>query len=164
MFGVTTSGTETMLYSFGATGVDGSKPLGGLIQATDGALYGTTTAGGAHGAGTVYKITLSGLVNVVYSFGSRGGDGQYPQSTLVQASDGNFYGTTTNGGAYVSGNSGGTVFEVTPSGGEAVLHSFAASGDGDNPIGGLTIGSDGYLYGTTSAGGSNGNGTVFQIK
>jgi uncharacterized repeat protein (TIGR03803 family) len=169
VFSVTTDGTAvnttvSVLYSFGSTGVDGSQPLGGLIQASDGALYGTTTAGGAHGAGTVYKITLSGLVNVVYSFGSQSGDGQYPQSVLVQASDGNFYGTTTNGGAYVSGNSGGTVFEVTPAGGEAVLHSFAASGDGDNPIGGLTIGSDGYLYGTTSAGGSTGNGTVFQIK
>ena len=183
VFKVDGCGTESLVYSFSAAGTDGAHPLGGLIQGADGALYGTTTAGGAHATvpqevlGTVFKLTLSGTESVVYSFGASASDGTQPQSTLVQDSNGNLYGTTTGGGAHASSGSGGTIFEIPadpstklptaiPSTGTApIVYSFAASSsDGNYPIGGLTIGSDGYLYGTTSAGGSNGNGTVFQIK
>ena len=166
VFRITPDGAETVLHSFftGSPGNrDGLVP-NGLILGSDGNFYGTTSQGGAAGAsGTVFKITPTGTETMLYSFGADGStDGSSPTGNLVQASDGNFYGTTQYGGAY----GGGTVFKVTPSGVETVLYSFvnvSGSTDGFSPSGGITRGSDGNFYGTTSAGGAYGFGTVFRI-
>jgi uncharacterized repeat protein (TIGR03803 family) len=181
VFKMTTSGAETTLHCFSGLGGDGAAVYAGLIQASDGNLYGTTLEGGAYGdsstgKGTVFKVTLSGDESVLYNFTGANGDGDYPQGGVIQASDGNFYGTTFFGGAYGAASLGyGTVFKLTPSGKETVLHSFTdANGDGSNPGASLIQASDGNLYGTTLYGGaygttvessvdSYGYGTVFKI-
>ena len=169
--------TLTTLYSFGSMTNDGNYPFAGLIRATDGNFYGTTQEGGANpscdggfGCGTVFKITPSGTLTTLYSFCSQTGcpDGEFPYSGLVQATDGNFYGTTYEGGP----NDGGTIFKITPSGTLTTLYSFCSQGrsicpDGQGPIGGLIQASNGSLYGTTWVGGLSSCaylcGTVFKI-
>ena len=159
VFKVTPSGTETVLYSF-AGGSDGEHPYAGVIQGSDGNFYGTTYQGGASGNGTVFKLTPGGIETVLYSFAGAGSDGANPEAGVIQGSDGNFYGTTLQGGA--SGL--GIVFELTPSGTETILHTFTGgSGDGANPTANLVQGSDGNLYGSTGAGGTSGNGTFFKV-
>jgi uncharacterized repeat protein (TIGR03803 family) len=166
VFKMTPAGTETILYSFGATGADGNTPEAGLIEGTDGNFYGTTTLGGAHGGGTVFKITPTGAETVLYSFGATSTDAFQPRAGLILGSDGNFYGTTYAGGA---NKESGTVFKITPAGVETVLYSFGAtSTDGSLPVAGLLQGADGNFYGTTSIGGANGggatnSGTVFKL-
>ena len=146
----------TTLYSF--AGSDGAHPDAGLVQGSDGNFYGTTEFGGANnGNGTVFKITPSGALTTLYDFA--GSDGFEPQAGLVQGSDGNFYGTTTGGGA---NNGKGTVFKITPSGALTTLYSFAGS-DGAFPQAGLVQGSDGNFYGTTAGGGTDFAGTVFRL-
>lgn len=170
-FSITTSGVETVLYSFGGgptgatSATDGASPAGVLIQGSDGNFYGTTQAGGTNIAGTVFNITPSGVETVLYSFAG-GPDGEFPDAGLVQGNDGNYYGTTFLAGAY----GGGTVFSVTPAGVETVIHSFSGGGhvtgstDGANPSAGLILGADGNLYGTTRAGGPQFfGGTLFKI-
>ena len=165
VFKVTAGGTLTSLYNFCAqTGCpDGSQPSGGLVQATDGNLYGTTVLGGASDYGTVFKITPGGTLTSLYSFCAAGfscADGGYPHAGLVQATDGNFYGTTFQGGAY----GGGTVFKITAAGTLTTLHSFGGFGtDGYAPFAGLVQATDGNFYGTTNLGGPRGYGTVFKI-
>ena len=110
------------------------------------------------GNGGVFSITPSGTKSTLYSFAGGSSDGSVPGSALIQAGDGNLYGTTINGGA----SNNGTVFKVSLSGTEAVVYSFAGGSDGADPFG-LIQGSDGNLYGTTSAGGAQGAGTVFRI-
>jgi uncharacterized repeat protein (TIGR03803 family) len=159
VFKVTPSGTETVLYSF-AGGSDGEHPYGGVTQGIDGNFYGTTYQGGSGGYGTVFKVTPSGIESVLYTFAGGSGDGAYPEAGLIQGSDGNFYGSTLQGGA----DGLGTVFELTPSGTETILHAFAGgSSDGANPGANLVQGSDGNLYGTTGAGGPGGHGTFFKV-
>lgn len=156
-----TTGATSIVYSF-AGGSDGASPYGGLIQAKDGNLYGTTGAGGAGGAGTVFEIVPSTSVeSVVYAFAGAG-DGANPYAGLIQATDGNLYGTTVSGGA----GANGTVFMLTPgSGAERIVYAFAGgNSDGANPYGGLLQATDGKLYGTTSKGGANGAGIVFSIR
>jgi uncharacterized repeat protein (TIGR03803 family) len=158
VFKITPSGTETVLHVFPKTGSDGETPYAGVIQGSDGNLYGTTYFGGANGLGTVFKVTPGGTETVLYSFAA-GNDGEHPYAGVTQGSDGNFYGTT-----YQGGTSGlGTVFKITPSGTETVLYSFAGSSDGANPEAGLIQGTDGNFYGTTLQGGAGGLGTVFKI-
>ena len=157
VFKITPTGVETVLYSFGSVG-DGTHPFAALIQGTDGNFYGTTLTGGANGAGTVFKLTPAGVETLLWSFGS-GSDGAYPQSALIQGTDGNFYGTTLNGGA----NSTGTVFRITPTGVETVLYSFGTGIDAQTPFAALLQGVDGNFYGTTQIGGAYGLGTVFEI-
>ncbi len=165
VFKLTPSGAETVLYSFGTSATDGYVPGAPLIQANDGALYGTTTNGGANGGGTVFKITLDGVYTSLYSFGASPTDGIVPFGALIQASDGNFYGTTASGGANVcasipqSGTNCGTVFRMTPAGVETVLYSFGASPtDAVGPVGSLLQASDGNFYGA-AGGGANGCST-----
>src|SRR5579871_3032975 len=146
--------TVTDLYTFSAP--NGAAPLAGLIQGTDGNLYGTTYNGGTGGFGTVFKITTSGTLTSLYSFS--GSDGANPRAGLIQATDGNLYGTTTGGGA---GNNG-TVFKITTSGTLTSLYSFSGS-DGADPWASLIQATDGNLYGTTRHGGASGYGTVFKI-
>jgi len=159
VFEITPGGAPTTLHSFDFT--DGSGP-GALVQATSGDFYGTTWLGGAdgQGIGTVFKITPSGTLTTLYSFCPQIGckDGASPTG-LVQATNGNFYGTTYGGGAKHQG----TVFKITPSGTLTTLYSFCSQTgctDGSNPYAGLVQGTDGNLYGTTYRGGANKRGTV----
>ncbi len=158
VFRISPSGSFSNLWSF-TNGADGANPNAGLVQGSDGNFYGTAFLGGANGNGTVFRISPSGSLTNLWEF-TGGSDGAYPEAALVQGSDGNFYGTTEDGGA--SGN--GTVFQISPTGSLTTLWSFANGADGANPYAGLLQGSDGNFYGTTSAGGTNDAGTVFQIN
>jgi uncharacterized repeat protein (TIGR03803 family) len=158
VFSITTSGKEKVLHSFGS-GSDGTSPQADLFY-HDGALYGTTYSGGANDAGTVFRITLSGKESVVYSFKGLPTDGAGPRAGVIFYKNA-FYGTTYAGGIGSSGD--GTVFKLTPSGKETVLHTFTANPDGSNPSGDL-VGYGNDLYGTTDGGGRyNTGGTVFKI-
>jgi uncharacterized repeat protein (TIGR03803 family) len=153
--------TETVLYSFNNDGVDGTSPFSSLTLDAKGNIYGTANYGGtSDGSGTVFKISPTGIETVLYNF-TGGADGANPDfSKVVFDKAGNLYGTTNVGGA----NSVGAVFQLTPSGVETVLHSFAADGvDGYNPDGGLLIDRLGNLYGTTIRGGASNFGTVFKV-
>jgi uncharacterized repeat protein (TIGR03803 family) len=155
--------TFTTLVSF--DGTDGSQPNNvSLVQGRDGNLYGTTAVGGANGPyGTVFEVTPEGMFTTLHSFG--GSDGAFSTASLIQATDGNFYGTTEEGGD-ISGEYAGTVFKITPGGAVTTLHSFCAQSgctDGYQPDAGLVQGMDGNLYGTTQGGGAYGHGTVYKI-
>lgn len=166
IFAITTSGTETVLHSFADT-PDGAHPKGSLID-VNGALYGATANGGANGDGTVFTITPSGTENVLYSFKGGKGDGRYPTQAPMLNVGGVLYGTTKYGGT----KNRGTIFSLTSSGTETLLHSFGGPGDGVFPYGGL-IDVKSTLYGVTANGGSiscgvrygdvHGCGTVFSI-
>jgi len=150
---------ETIIYSFNCPS-DGCNSSGVVVDA-EGNMYGTAAQGGANDSGTVFKITPSGTFSTLYNFCSESGcaDGQDPYGGVILDSEGNLYGTTVYGGASADD---GTVFKVTPSGKETVLHEFAGS-DGAFAFGGLVFDSEGNLYGTTSEGGTNNGGTVFKI-
>jgi uncharacterized repeat protein (TIGR03803 family) len=162
---ITPNGTLTTLYDFcrQANCVDGWYPVAGLALATGGDLYGTTLRGGSHGNGTIFKITPGGTFTTLYSFCAQSACGANPVGVLVQAENGNFYGTAESGGA----NNKGTVFKMTPSGTVTTVHSFAGA-DGAYPIAGLIQATAGEFYGTTYAGGSSycksGCGMVFKIS
>jgi uncharacterized repeat protein (TIGR03803 family) len=162
VFEITAGGALTTLYSFCAQAgcADGAHPYAGLIQATDGNFYGATYQGGSHNSGTIFKITTGGALTTLYSFCAQAGcsDGSYPYARLVQATDGNFYGTTYGGGT----NKVGTVFEITSGGTLTTLYSFGGV-DGANPYAGLVQATDENFYGTTQNGGINHRGTVFEI-
>ncbi|MFZ0283800.1 MAG: choice-of-anchor tandem repeat GloVer-containing protein, partial [Terriglobales bacterium] len=160
VFKLDTAGNETVLHSFGETGRDGQVPYYGyLVRDGAGNLYGTTSYGGAHGAGTIFRVSASGK-EVVFSFS--GANGGFPFAGLVADAAGNFYGTTYVRGSGCPPYGCGTVFEVTSKGKETVLHSFMGAPDGDNPFADLVLDSAGNLYGTTATGGF-GAGTVFKL-
>ncbi|HEY5049105.1 MAG TPA: choice-of-anchor tandem repeat GloVer-containing protein [Rhizomicrobium sp.] len=161
------TGAYSVLYSFG-TAPDGNDPLGNLIN-VDGTLYGTTFAGGTgfncrasqSGCGTVFSLDLStNKESVIYSFQNNGADGNNPIAGAINV-NGTLYGTTEVGGA----SNVGTVFSINLStGAESVLHAFRNNGaDGTYPVAGL-IDFHSTLYGTTSGGGAQNEGTVFKIK
>jgi uncharacterized repeat protein (TIGR03803 family) len=178
IFKITPGGTLTTTHSFDFT--DGSGPSA-LVQGTDGNFYGTTSWGGAnscviegtdYGCGTIFKITPSGTLTTLYSFD--GTDGLEPFA-LVQATDGNLYGTTFWGGAndntlcqispYYGSVGCGTVFKITPGGALTTLYNFCSKincADGANPFAGLVQATDGNFYGTTQSGGTAGSGSVFK--
>lgn len=169
MFKVTPSGTFTTVLKFSDGKTDnGCQPFGGLIQATDGELFGTTDGSGLYGYGTVFRADPDGTLTTLYNFCSVSGcyDGKNPESGLVQATDGNFFGTTTGGNAVAEE---GTVYEITPEGGLTILHRFCGAtpscADGATPLAALVQGTDGNLYGTTEQGGNiiTNAGTVFSI-
>jgi len=150
--------TYSLCTTAGCSG--GNWPRSGVIEGTDGDLYGTTQFGGSSGVGTIFKMTPAGDFTTLYNFGVS--DGQEPFGSLVQGSDGNFYGTTMLGGANLSG----TVFKITPKGILTTLYSFCTQSpctDGGQPWGGLIQGTDGNFYGTTSCCGANDSGTIFKI-
>jgi uncharacterized repeat protein (TIGR03803 family) len=139
----------------------GANPAAGVVQGSDSFFYGTTQSGGKGNAGTVFKFDPNATwpISILYSF-TGGNDGGGPLAGLVQGSDGFFYGTTPDGGK----NSMGTVFKINPSEVLTTLYSFNSGNDGANPAAGLVQGSDGYFYGTTQIGGTNGGeGTIFRI-
>lgn len=175
VFKIAPNGTLTILYTFCAvitTCPDGATPTSSLVQGTDGNFYGTTTSGGTgfqNSGGTVFKITSTGAHTTLYSFCSKTNcvDGMDPWSGLVQASDGNFYGTTYQGGKQTCIGGCGTLFRITPAGKLTTLHNFCSDancGDGSNPMAGLIQATDGNLYGTTFGGGANNSGTIFKIS
>jgi len=151
-------GTTSVVYTF--AGDDGYSPFGGLIQGSDGNLYGTTYYGGPDRRGSVFKLTLAGEFTTVHNFAKGGAEGANPYTGLVQAADGNLYGTARLTGAF----SKGVVFRVAPDGtGFAVVHSFNGD-DGEDPQGQLVEDSDGMLYGTTMLGGSGNRGVIYRIS
>jgi uncharacterized repeat protein (TIGR03803 family) len=137
---------------------DGGYPQSGLIRDAAGNLYGTTEYGGA-GYGTVYELSPSGVETVLYSFKGPGGDGSYPLGGVVRDTAGNFYGTTSAGGSY----SLGTVYRLSATGTETILHNFGQGSDGTDPYTGV-IRSGTTLYGNTLAGGAFGVGTVWKLS
>jgi len=185
VYKMSATGAYTSLYSF-TNGNDGANPVAGLVQGRDGSFYGSSSQGGntslnnGSGYGTIFKITTNGTLLRLHSF--TGTDGSYPSGALVQGKDGNFYGTTSQGGN-TNLNNGlgyGTVFRISTNGGVIHLYSFTGNGDGGNPAAALVQGSDGNFYGTTEygaetpivlpspgflvgGGGNGGWGTVFRI-
>lgn len=175
------------LFSFGPfTSVLGVDPVVPLIQARNGSLYGGTFEGAntsscsgmlgttaASGCGGIFTVSSSGVPAQLHTFS--GGEGAYPVGALLQAPDGNFYGTTAGGGSstctsYASPGCG-TVYKMTSLGGVTILHAFSG-GDGATPMAKLILGADGSMYGTTLFGGSasctggaqwQGCGTVFKV-
>jgi uncharacterized repeat protein (TIGR03803 family) len=159
VFRVSTNGIITSLASFAK--IDGSQPMAGLVQGSDGALYGTTHGefSGPYSSGTVFKIETNGSLTNLVVF--KNADGLNPQAALIQGSDGNLYGTTSGGGT----NGGyGTVFKITTNGALTTLVSFANT-NGGLPSARLLETGDGDFYGTTTIGGTNGGyGTVFKLS
>ncbi|HET6378858.1 MAG TPA: choice-of-anchor tandem repeat GloVer-containing protein [Methylocella sp.] len=178
VFRLTKSGsswTYKLLHRFNKA--QGSTPLGGVLVASNGTLYGTTFGGGRGNAGVIYKIAPNGQFSVIHNFtrSSPGGGpckdcGNYPggpQGELIFGKDGAIYGTTARGGKYDLG----TVFRVTPAGAHSILYSFLGSNqlggshDGAQPEGRLALGKNGTIYGTTSIGGKSptGYGTAWSL-
>jgi len=150
----TTPRTLTVLHSF--SGADGSGPASALVIGQNGILFGTTTAGGAHGQGTVFSINAGGLFNVMHSFS--GADAANPFGPLLYANNQFLYGMTNSGGT----TNQGVIYQISPTGQFSVLHNFAGF-DGNSAYGGLMQAQNGNLYGFTAGGGANGYGTVFRI-
>ncbi|HXM59343.1 MAG TPA: choice-of-anchor tandem repeat GloVer-containing protein [Terriglobales bacterium] len=195
---VSRSQTYTTIAVFNQT--NGRLPYGNLIQATDGNFYGTTYLGGTSDLGTVFRLTSKGVITTLYSFTGTNGDGIYPKLGLLQASDGNLYGVTSDGGddecgtifritlegvlttvyqcaggpnnadslieasnhdLYGTSVLGGTIFEMTLAGDYSTLLTFDGN-DGGEPTS-IMQGTDGNLYGTAESGGDMGYGTIFKI-
>ncbi len=161
VFKVNAEGQFT-IYNFQG-GSDGATPLGPLLLAGDGSLYGTTLSGGdnpacPNGCGTVYKIDADGNYSLVYAF-TGGNDGFSPYSGVIADGQGTLYGATVVGGLHSSfciGGTCGVIFKLIPNQNgwtESVLYSFQGNADGGNPYGGLLRDSQGNLYGTTNTGG-----------
>jgi uncharacterized repeat protein (TIGR03803 family) len=125
VFEITTTGSYTTLHSF--NGIDGENHYSGLIQATNGNLYGTTSAGGAHNGGTTFEITAAGTFTTIHNFCalSMCSDGTWPRAGLFQATNGTLYGTTLYGG-----EGGGTIFSLSLG-----LAPFVQTVPGSGPVG-----------------------------
>ncbi|MGC2272343.1 MAG: choice-of-anchor tandem repeat GloVer-containing protein [Candidatus Sulfotelmatobacter sp.] len=166
IFKLTPAGVINNIDSFCTSNCAGQLPRATLIQARNGFLYGTTTGGGTNSnSGTIFKLSTSRTLTTVYNFCQLANcaDGQLPDgyASLLQATDGNLYGTTRNGGA----NGHGTVYQLTLAGAFKTIYKFCKSGtcsDGANPAG-LVQGLDGNFYGVTTSGGANGYGDVFKV-
>jgi uncharacterized repeat protein (TIGR03803 family) len=162
VFKIDPSGRETVLYRF-AGGKDGDMPWSGVVMDSAGNLYGTTVDGGIYSGGTVYKLDPSGNHTVLYDFsedgfGNGGPTGAYVQGGVVLDSAGNLYGTTWGGGnsnspAGCAGYGCGVVYKIDSAGQFSLLYVFAGGADGGMPDAGLTLDSNGNLYGTTDSGG-----------
>ncbi len=159
---------ETVLHSFNRE-IDGGAPQGGLAIDADGNLYGTTFFGGPSDCGTVFKVTPAGLETVLYAF-TCGADGATPYSGVALDAQGNLYGTTYQGGDLSCQQPGfgpgcGVLFKITPNGNETVLHNFTCGSDGCFPYldNGVVLDGKGNIYGTTSWGGIDDYGVVYQI-
>ena len=168
VFKVTPAGQEVVLYKFKGS-ADGQFPLAPLVRDGNGNLYGTTSTGGdvsnidctiqGNGCGGVFELTEKGVLRTLYTFTGYPTDGQHPLAGMVRDKQGNLYGTTDGGGP----SNRGTVFKVTPSGVEEVLHSFVGGSDGVNPYGSLVLDAKGNLYGTALYGGAFGDGVLFKV-
>jgi uncharacterized repeat protein (TIGR03803 family) len=163
LFKLTPEGDLTTLYSFTGNS-DGAAPNAPLVVSADGNLYGTTRCCPFYTGGTVFKLTPAGQLTTLYTFCSQShcADGAYPLVGLTQATDGNLYGTTFQGG-FNSAGGGGTIFRITPAGAFKTLHKFGGP-DGDGPYAALVQATDGSLYGTANKGGTDNLGTVFSLS
>jgi len=159
VFKLNRKGNETVLHSFAGSPTDGEYPIAGLVLDGEGNLYGTTPYGGPAFEGTIFKVDSTGNETVLYSFIGYPNDGEFPYAALVRDTQGNLYGTTQSGGA----NNFGTVFELSSTSKETVLHNFVYFTDGANPYGSLIRDLAGNLYGTTSTAGPACCGTVFKL-
>jgi uncharacterized repeat protein (TIGR03803 family) len=130
-----------------------------LLRDTKGNLYGATIGGGTSTFGTVFEVSPAGKETILHNF-SGGSDGDLPYGTLARDGKGNLYGTTAKGGA----SNLGTIYKITASGKETVIHSFGKGSDGAVPFGGLILDAKGNLYGTTTQGGKSKLGTVFTVS
>jgi uncharacterized repeat protein (TIGR03803 family) len=163
VFQITTNGTLTTLTNFNK--INGAEPYSAaLALGPDGNFYGTTEYGGISNNGTVFQVTTNGALTTLHSFGATNAEGANPTAGLSLGPDGNFYGTTQDGGNFFQN---GTVFRITTNGTFTTLIAFAVT-NGAFPIAGLTLGPDGNFYGTAQQGGgayygAAGYGTVFQI-
>jgi len=153
-FSLTPGGKLKVIYDFTTTT---GQPFSGLTLGTDGNFYGTTSNGGTPGAGTVFKLTPKGVLTTLYTF-TGGNDGKVPLAPPIEGTDGNFYGTTDQGGA----SKVGTIYQITPSGKLTTMYQFDGP-HGANPVGALVQGTDGNWYGTTVNGGAANWGTIFKI-
>jgi uncharacterized repeat protein (TIGR03803 family) len=165
LYGMTDSGTTYRVTLPGGkfTVLPNQAPgytSGPLYLASDGNLYGTTSDGGTSNRGTVFRMTTAGAIKTIYNFTGIGSDGAVPAGPLTQGKDGNLYGTTVDGGGV---NDWGATFKLTLSGIETVLHVFDSSIDGANPSAGLLASSYGNFYGLTGYGGTDGDGTLFEM-
>ena len=168
IFKVTLAGEFTKLRSLGQTKTDAGLPYTGLVQASDGFLYGTTLLGGDNNKGTVYRISTAGDLTIIHHFA--GAEGENPEGTLIVGADGNLYGTTLQGGDA----NRGTIYRISTAGAYELLYSFpklgafsleglAINATGANPRAGLLLGADGNYYGTAYQGGEFGYGSFFRM-
>ena len=178
VYKITLDGTLTTVHNFCSQNVhgsciDGRTPGAGVVQGTNGVFYGAANEG-AYGLGNVFQMTASGKVTTLHSFCSQSGclDGETPEGALMQATDGNLYGTTEFGGTDKGDGWGGTIFEITPAGTFTTVYNFCSlpnCADGQAPYAPLIQARNGSLYGVTSAGGGSSNcqlgcGTVFELS
>jgi len=166
VFKLNKKGTETVLHSFVGGLSDGQYPYGTLAMDAEGNVYGTAAGGGGtgcggFGCGVVFEVNMSGTETVLHSFTGGTTDGCYPHGSLIIDAEGNLYGTTDECGT----SNLGTVFMVSSSGAETVLHSFAGgSSDGNYPFyAGLLMDTEGNLYGSTYYGGASNEGVVYKL-
>jgi uncharacterized repeat protein (TIGR03803 family) len=160
IFKMTPAGTVTVLHSFADNDPNGQQPIGALVQASDGNLYGTCYDGGANGWGTVFRISLSGTFQKLYDFSQAAGNvGNLPKAGLIQASDGNLYGTAWEGGAFGEGS----IYQITTGGTATLEASFDPTVTGFAAVDALVQANDGRLYVTLQDnGGTNSDGVQDQ--
>jgi uncharacterized repeat protein (TIGR03803 family) len=159
LFKMARAGKLTVLHHF-TGGSGGSAPYARLLRAADGRFYGTTWVGGQYGQGVAFRLSPSGKYKVIHQFTGGADGGGQPAAELVQLANGNFYGTTQQGGKHGRG----VVFRMSPKGELKVLHSFGGGDDGWAPRAGLADGGDGFLYGTATFQSMQVQGTVFRIR
>jgi len=152
VFKLAPDGRFTTLHAFNGRG-DGEYPQAALIADRRGNLYGTAAGGGAHGDGTVFKLTTDGKFEVLYAFAG-GSDGEGPQAGLIADKAGNLYGTTRSGGGNGCTDGCGTIFKLAPNGTETLLFAFTGGNDGGEPYGGVVADADGN---------ADGLGVVFKL-
>ena len=169
VFALTPTGGLRTLYNFCSLPAcsDGEYPSAALVQATSGMLYGTVSSGGSHGSGTIFEITPGGKFKGLYSFCAQAScsDGSNPYSALLQATDGNLYGTTVRGGSYgVYGE--GTLFRFTPPSGLTTLYSYCnpSCNAAGSPYSAVIQATNSLLYGTTGEGEEDSAGTIFSLS
>jgi uncharacterized repeat protein (TIGR03803 family) len=158
LFELTPAGVETVLYSF-TGGSDGTSP-NAVTLGNGGGIFGTANGGGASGLGTVFKLSAKGVFKILHTFTGGPGDGAYPETGLLDAGDGNFYGTTPYGGALGFGS----LFKITASGTMTIAYSFTSTGGSVSPNGPLIENSAGTIFGTTEFGGTAGYGFVYEYS
>lgn len=171
---MTPSGKVTLLHDFNGAPLDGQAPSGPLIQSPDGSLYGVTISGGEHNKGTVYRLSATGQMTILHSFGPTSAD-YHPLGRLLRTNDGTLYGAAQGGpnNCIRSGTRCGIIFRISNDRDFSVIYAFREQqGEGAVPNGSLIDGRDGFFYGTTGGGGDyscsvhpgiSGCGTIFRI-
>jgi uncharacterized repeat protein (TIGR03803 family) len=157
MFCLTTNGALT--WSLTLPGTNGLVP-DGLIQGWDGNLYGTTAGDGTNGFGAVFSVSTNGALNWSFALPKAPGGGNFPYPTIMQATDGNLYGTTRTGGSF----SQGSIYQITTAGVFTPIYSFSGGSDGSFPSAGLVQVADGTFFGTAQSAGPNNVGVIYRLN